>query len=189
MAQDRRKLTALTAAVAALGMLGLAYASVPLYRLFCQVTGFGGTTQVAESAPGAVGERTMKVRFDASVERDMPWDFKPAQREVTVRIGEPTLIHYVASNPTSKPIVGQASFNVTPDKAGKYFDKVECFCFTEQRLEAGQTVDMPVSFFIDPAILDDPKLDGVDTITLSYTFFRLDEPVQLSGAAGAGNAN
>jgi cytochrome c oxidase assembly protein subunit 11 len=119
----------------------------------------------------------------------MPWDFRPAQREVTVRIGEPTLIHYVATNPLSQPVTGQASFNVTPDKAGKYFDKVECFCFTEQRLEAGQTVDMPVSFFVDPAILDDPKLDGVDTITLSYTFFRLDEPVQLSGALRAGNAN
>jgi cytochrome c oxidase assembly protein subunit 11 len=189
MAQDRRKLTAFTAVCAAVGMLGLAYASVPLYRLFCQVTGYGGTTQVAEAAPGAVGERTMTVRFDASVHRDMPWDFQPAQREVVVRVGEPTLIHYVATNPLSVPVSGQASFNVTPDKAGKYFDKVECFCFTEQRLEPGQTVDMPVSFFIDPAILQDRKLDGVDTITLSYTFFRLDEPVQLSGAAGAGNAN
>ena len=190
MAQDRKKLTAVTAAAAAVGMVGLAYAAVPLYDLFCRATGYGGTTQVAEAAPGAVGERTMTVRFDASVERDMPWDFQPAQREVTVRIGESTLIHYVASNPTTQPITGQASFNVTPMKAGKYFDKVECFCFTKQRLEAGQTVDMPVSFFVDPAILDDPKLADVNTITLSYTFFRLeDEPVKLSGAAGAGNAN
>ena len=190
MARDRKALTAISAAAAAVAMVGLAYASVPLYRLFCQVTGFGGTTQVADAAPGAVGERVMKVRFDASVERSMPWSFRPAQREVTVRIGEPTLIHYVASNPTARPVTGQASFNVTPDKAGKYFDKVQCFCFTEQRLEAGQTVDMPVSFFIDPELLDDPNLANVRTITLSYTFFRLDEPVQLSGAeTGARVAN
>ena len=186
---DRKKTTALSAAAAVVGMLGLSYASVPLYRLFCQVTGYGGTTQVADAAPGAIGERRMTVRFDASLERNMPWEFRPAQRQVSVRVGESTLIHYVASNPTSVPVVGQASFNVTPDIAGKYFDKVQCFCFTEQRLEPGQTVDMPVSFFIDPAILDDRKLDGVHTITLSYTFFRLDEPVKLSGAPGAGNAN
>jgi cytochrome c oxidase assembly protein subunit 11 len=190
MARDRKALTAISAAAAAAGMVGLSFAAVPLYRLFCQVTGYGGTTQVAEAAPGAVGERVMKVRFDASVERSMPWSFRPAQREVTVRLGEPALVHYVASNPTARPIVGQATFNVTPDKAGKYFSKVECFCFTEQRLEPGQSVEMPVSFFVDPALLDDPNMANVRTITLSYTFFRLDEPVRLSGAAaGAGASN
>jgi cytochrome c oxidase assembly protein subunit 11 len=186
---DRNRATAITAACASIGMLALAYAAVPLYRIFCQVTGYGGTTQVAEVAPGVVGKRTVTVRFDASVHQGMPWDFRPAQREVVVRVGEPTLIHYVATNPTSVPIVGQAAFNVTPDKAGKYFDKVQCFCFTEQRLEPGQTANMPVSFFIDPAILKDHRLDDVDTFTLSYTFFRLDEPVKVSGAVGAGNAN
>lgn len=186
---DRKTFTALTAALVAVGMVGLAYAAVPLYSLFCRVTGYGGTTQVAEAAPGAVGERLMTVRFDASVERGMPWDFRPAQREVVVRIGEQTLAHYVASNPTARPITGQASFNVTPLKAGKYFDKIECFCFTKQTLAPGQTVDMPVSFFVDPALLKDRDMAEVDTITLSYTFFRLDEPVQVSGAAGAGNTN
>lgn len=187
--RDRKKLTAFAAVGVAVGMVGLAYASVPLYRLFCQVTGYAGTTGVADAAPGPVGERVIKVRFDASVERSMPWEFRPAQREMTVRVGEEALAHYVATNPTARPIVGQATFNVTPQKVGKYFDKVECFCFTEQRLEPGQTVDMPVSFFVDPAILDDPNTAEVKTITLSYTFFRLDEPVKLSGAARAGNAN
>ena len=155
----------------AIGMGGMAYASVPLYRLFCQVTGFGGTTQRAESAPDTVSDRIMTVRFDSTI-ADVPWQFEPVQREVKVRVGEPQLIHYSAHNLSGRPVTGQATFNVTPDKAGAYFDKIQCFCFTEQTLKGGEAVDMPVQFFIDPAILKDHNLDDVNTITLSYTFFR-----------------
>jgi cytochrome c oxidase assembly protein subunit 11 len=154
------------------GMVGLAFASVPLYRLFCQVTGYGGTTQVAEEAPGAVGERVITVRFNADVDPDLPWRFQPVARAVEVRVGEQGLAFYRAFNESDRPVSGTAVFNVTPQKAGAYFNKVACFCFDEQRLEPGQTVDMGVSFFIDPAILDDRNLDEVKTVTLSYTFFR-----------------
>jgi len=167
----RKRTTAFVAAGVVAGMVGLSYASVPLYRLFCQVTGFGGTTQVAKEATGPVGERTITVRFDAGTAGGMPWDFRPAQREIRVRIGEEALAFYEAVNPTARAIVGNATYNVTPDKAGRYFSKIACFCFTEQRLEAGQSVDMPVSFFVDPSILEDRKMDDVTTITLSYTFF------------------
>jgi len=155
----------------AVGMAGMAYASVPLYRLFCQVTGFGGTTQRAESAPGTVTDQVITVRFDANV-ADLPWRFEPVQLEVAAKVGEPQLIHYRAHNTSGRPVTGQATFNVTPDKAGQYFDKIQCFCFTEQTLKGGEVVDMPVQFFIDPAILKDRNLDDVNTITLSYTFFR-----------------
>ena len=154
------------------GMVGLSFASVPLYRLFCQVTGYGGTTQVADSAPGAAADRVIQVRFNADVDPHLPWAFRPAQRQITVRVGEPGLAYYVARNLTDRPIVGTATFNVTPLKAGIYFDKVQCFCFDEQRLEPGQEVEMAVNFFVDPAIMDDRNLDDVKTITLSYTFFR-----------------
>ena len=170
-AGHRNRLTALVAAAVVAGMVGMAYAAVPLYRVFCQVTGYGGTTQVAEQASGAVGARTIEVRFDASTAGGMPWRFVPAQRAVTVRIGEQKLAFYEASNPTARTVAGNATYNVTPAKAGLYFSKIECFCFTEQVLQPGQTVDMPVSFFIEPAILDDRNLDDVKTITLSYTFF------------------
>lgn len=158
------------------GMVGLSFAAVPLYDLFCRATGFGGTTQRAAQAPGAASERIVTVRFNADVARSMPWQFQPVQRSVTVRPGEETLIHYRAHNPTGRAIIGTATFNVTPDKAGAYFDKIACFCFEEQRLEPGQTVDMPVSFFVDPKIAEDRDLDGVDTITLSYTFFEKRQP-------------
>ena len=175
-AQKRRnRLTAGIAVGIVVGMVGLAYASVPLYRLFCQVTGYGGTPKIAESAPATAGERVIAVRFNADTGAGMPWDFRPAAREVKVRVGEPALAFYEARNPTGRPVSGQASYNVTPLKAGAYFNKVDCFCFTEQRLAAGQSVDMPVSFFIDPAIAEDPNLDDVKTITLSYVFFRLEE--------------
>ncbi len=155
------------------GMIGLSYAAVPAYQLFCQVTGFGGTTQVAEEMPaGQVLDRTVRVRFTASTNRDMPWDFAPESNELGLRIGEPGFITYWASNPTSKPITGTATFNVSPLKAGIYFNKVQCFCFQEQTLTPGQEMAMPVYFFVDPAIADDPNLDDVDVITLSYTFFR-----------------
>lgn len=152
-------------------MVGLVVASVPLYRLFCKVTGYGGATQVAAAAPGATG-RVVTVRFDASVAKDMPWRFQPSQREMRVHLGEQVLATYTATNTGAVPLVGTATFNVTPDKAGRYFDKIACFCFTEQRLEPGQTVEMPVTFFVDPALADDPNASEVTTITLSYTFFR-----------------
>ena len=152
-------------------MVGAAYASVPLYQLFCQVTGFGGTTQVAEKAPETAGERVFTIRFNADVDPNLPWAFQPVQREMTLRVGESGLAHFEARNLAARPTAGTATFNVTPLKAGQYFNKVQCFCFTEQRLSPGARVDMPVSFFVDPRIDDDPNLDEVKTITLSYTFF------------------
>jgi cytochrome c oxidase assembly protein subunit 11 len=154
-----------------MAMVGAAYASVPLYQLFCQVTGFGGTTQIAETAPEAAGERVFTIRFNADVDPNLPWDFQPVQREMTLRVGESGLAHFEARNRSARPTAGTATFNVTPLKAGQYFNKVQCFCFTEQRLSPGARADMPVSFFVDPRIDDDPNLDEVKTITLSYTFF------------------
>ena len=154
------------------GMIGLSFASVPLYRLFCQVTGYGGTTQVAEAAPGAVSERVIKVRFNADTGPGLPWTFKPVQREIALKVGESGLAYFRARNLADVAVTGTSTFNVTPLKAGQYFSKVQCFCFDEQRLEAGQELDMAVSFFVDPAILSDRNLDDVTTITLSYTFFR-----------------
>lgn len=168
----RNARTGVILAGVAVGMVGLAFASVPLYRLFCQVTGFGGTTQVATQAPAETVERTMVIRFNADVDPKLPWSFQPNQRQISVRVGETGLATYTARNLGATPIVGTATFNVTPLKAGLYFDKVQCFCFDEQRLEAGEEVEMAVSFFVDPAIMDDRNLDEVKTITLSYTFFR-----------------
>jgi cytochrome c oxidase assembly protein subunit 11 len=168
------RLIALGCAVGVASMVGLAYAAVPLYALFCQVTGYGGTTQVAvKSAPKQLG-RTIAVRFDANVARKLGWRFKPVQRQITLRIGEQRLAHYRAENPTGIARTGTAVFNVTPQKAGAYFNKISCFCFTEQTLKPGQKVDMPVVFYVDPAILDDPELETVSAITLSYTFFPSD---------------
>ena len=169
----RNWLTAVVAAGVVVGMMGAAYAAVPLYRMFCQVTGFGGTTQVAEKAPVAVGERIITVRFNADTARGMPWKFQPQQRAVSLKVGQQALALYEAANPTDRRIVGTSTFNVTPLKAGPYFSKIECFCFTEQALAPGQSVDMPVSFFVDPEISDDRNLDDVKTITLSYTFFEV----------------
>ncbi len=169
--RNARTAVVLSAVVA--GMIGLSFASVPLYRLFCQVTGFGGTTQVAESAPGAGAvERIIQVQFNADVDPALPWSFQPAQRSVSLKVGEPGLAYYRARNLSKRAVVGAATYNVTPLKAGYYFTKVHCFCFDEQRLEPGQEVDMAVSFFIDPSIAKDRNLDEVRTITLSYTFFR-----------------
>ncbi len=157
-------------------MGGLAWASVPFYDWFCRVTGFGGATNVAEAESDVILDETIKVRFDASLERDMPWTFKPEVREMEIRIGETGLAFYEAHNPLSVPIAGQASYNVTPYEAGAFFDKIECFCFTEQVLMPGETVMMPVSFFVDPAIVDDREGQYVHTITLSYTFYQIDVP-------------
>ena len=176
----RNRLTALAAAGVVFAMVGAAYAAVPLYQIFCQVTGFGGTTQVAAEAPAAVGERVITVRFNADTARAMPWKFRPQQRAITLKVGEQALALYEASNPTDRRIVGTSTFNVTPAKAGAYFNKIECFCFTEQALTPGQSVDMPVSFFVDPAISDDPNLDDVKTITLSYTFFEVADTIEAT---------
>ncbi|MDJ0893626.1 MAG: cytochrome c oxidase assembly protein [Alphaproteobacteria bacterium] len=180
LAERRNTATGLVLVAVVAGMVGLAFAAVPLYRLFCQVTGYGGTTQRAETAPAQIGDRIITVRFNADVNSALPWDFVPVQREVEVRVGEETLVFYRAENRSSEPITGTAVFNVTPLKAGVYFSKIACFCFEEQRLAAGQAVDMPISFFVDPAIADDPNLDDVKTITLSYTFF----PVREEAADG-----
>lgn len=187
--QNRNRKTAIAAAGIVVGMIGLSYASVPLYDWFCRVTGFGGTTQVAEAAPAEIGERRIKVRFNADTAKGMPWRFQPVQREIEVRVGESALGFYIAQNPTDESVKGTATFNVTPLKAGIYFNKIECFCFTEQTLTAGQSIDMPVSFFVDPAISEDPNLDDVKTITLSYTFFPMkdedgdDKPVKVTERA------
>lgn len=158
------------------GMVGLSFASVPLYRLFCQVTGFGGTPNTeAVSAPAEVSETVVTVNFDANVDSDLPWHFKPAQRKLRVRLGEELLAHYTARNTSDKPVTGTASFNVSPFKAAPYFSKIECFCFTEQTLLPGQEVDMPVLFYVDPAIAEDRNTEDVKIITLSYTFYRHDE--------------
>jgi cytochrome c oxidase assembly protein subunit 11 len=155
------------------GMVGLSYASVPLYRMFCQVTGYGGTTQRAEHAPEEVGQRVVTVSFNADIAgTNLPWTFAPEQRDVKVHVGEEKLIFYRAVNRGTTPVTGQATFNVTPAKAGIYFQKIQCFCFSEQTLQAGETADMPVSFFVDPEIAKDPNTRDVRNITLSYTFFR-----------------
>ena len=169
----------LMAAGLALAMLALGYAAVPLYQLFCQVTGFGGTTQVATAAQAdaaaarAAGGK-ISVRFDANTDRDLPWTFRPEKPTMEARLGQRHMAFYVATNHADVPITGAASFNVSPAQTGFYFNKVQCFCFTEQTLQPGQTVRMPVLFFVDPAILDDPDAAPVEQITLSYTFHRAD---------------
>lgn len=156
-------------------MVALSFVSVPLYDLFCRVTGYGGTTQVAADESQTMIDRKITVRFDASLSRDMPWNFYPAQKSVTLNVGQNSVAFYVAENPTNQTASGTATFNVTPLQAGSYFVKVDCFCFTEQQLNPGQSVNMPVAFYVDPAIVDDPDLAHVETITLSYTFFPLEE--------------
>jgi cytochrome c oxidase assembly protein subunit 11 len=165
---------ALALAAIAVGMVMLAFASVPLYRIFCQVTGYGGTTSIADSLPKAFSDQKITVRFEATTDRNLPWEFKPNQREVVVHIGEAKLISYYAENHADHDVSGIATYNVTPFAAGRYFNKVQCFCFDKQTLNAHQKVQMPVSFFIDPAILNDKDLIGITNITLSYTFFNVE---------------
>lgn len=157
-------------------MLGAAYAAVPLYQMFCQVTGFGGTTQRATAAPSVILDQTMTVRFDATISGSLPWTVEPVERTVDVKLGETRVVVYRAVNRSNQTVTGTASFNVTPEAAGQYFNKLECFCFTEQRLEPGQSVEMPVSFFVDPAMLDNRQAAKVGDITLSYTFYPVDKP-------------
>ena len=172
-------------------MGGLSWASVPFYDWFCRVTGFGGVTGVAEQGADTVLDQTITVRFDGSKERDMPWEFKPVQREMELKIGETGLAFYEAYNPTDHPVAGQAAYNVTPYSAGGYFEKIACFCFTEQVLQPGERVQMPVTFFVDPEIVNDRDAKYVHTITLSYTFYEIDLPegyaaLDTGDKAGAG---
>ena len=154
-----------------MGMGVLSYASVPLYKLFCQVTGYGGTTQQVTSPSSQILERKIKIRFDANTKPTLDWNFQPVQTSIDISVGQNALAFYQAENTGKDPVVGTATFNVTPEKAGVYFNKIDCFCFVEQLLAPQEAVEMPVSFFIDPDIVNDPNLDDVTTITLSYTFF------------------
>ena len=158
------------------GMVGLSFASVPLYKLFCQVTGLGGTPGVEVTAPETATDIDFKVRFDANISPSLPWQFKPLQREIKLKLGEEKLAFYQAINTSNSTIVGTSTFNVTPLKAGQFFVKIDCFCFTEQVLQPGESIDMPVSFYIDPAIYEEANTRDVTTITLSYTFYPVDEP-------------
>ncbi len=173
--ENRNRKLALAAALLGMAMLGAAYAAVPLYDLFCRVTGYAGTTQVASAAPSTVADRMVTIRFDASLSRAMPWTFEAPAEPIEIKVGDTGLAFYRATNLTDQTITGTATYNVSPAKAGFYFSKIDCFCFTEQVLEPGQTVDMPVSFFVDPEILDDREMADVKTITLSYTFFKVQQ--------------
>jgi cytochrome c oxidase assembly protein subunit 11 len=165
-----------------LGMGGMAWAAVPLYDLFCRVTGFGGTTQVASQGADRVLDREVTIRFVAATGRGMPWEFRPVQNTMRLRVGETGLAFYEAYNPTDRPVAGSASYNVAPFSAGEYFTKIDCFCFTEQVLRPHERVQMPVTFYVDPEFVDDPEAGGASTITLSYTFFE----TELDSQAGLG---
>lgn len=161
-------------------MGGLAWASVPFYSWFCAVTGFGGTTDVAVTGSDVILDETIKIRFDANTDPDMPWDFKPVERQMTVRIGETGLAFYEAHNPTDRVVAGTAAYNVAPYEAGGFFTKIDCFCFTEQVLQPGETVLMPVTFYVDPEITTDRDAKFVHRITLSYTFYETDLPEEVA---------
>ena len=193
--EGRNRRTMVIAFLAAAGMLALGFAAVPLYQLFCQVTGFGGTAQRATEADASLAERmaasaggtTYSIRFDANTARDMPWNFRPEHVTDTVAVGERDMAIYLSRNDSDEPITGTATFNVEPEQAGRYFNKIQCFCFTEQTLQPGQEVRMPVLFYVDPAALDDPNMQGVEQITLSYTFhISKDTGAKDSGAKDAG---
>jgi cytochrome c oxidase assembly protein subunit 11 len=176
---------ALIAGSVAAGMVGMSYAAVPLYRLFCQVTGFGGTTQRADAAPEKVTDSPVSVRFDANTSGNLAWSFHAVQTQMTVKVGEQNMAYYKATNISDKPVTGTAVFNVTPVQAGVYFNKIQCFCFTEQTLQPGESIEMPVSFFVDPDMLEDPDAAGIKEITLSYTFYPVDKPKAVSEAPSA----
>lgn len=167
-------------------MASLSFAAVPFYDWFCRVTGFGGTTNQAAAAPDQVLDRVMKVRFDAGVASGMPWTFRPLQREMEIRIGETGLAFYEAHNPTDRPVAGTASFNVAPFSAGSFFTKIDCFCFTQQVLQPGETVQMPVTFFIDPELVNDREAKFVRELTLSYTFHTTDLPAEQAALQPSG---
>ena len=179
MNQNGKTVLKLAGVVVTMG--ALAWASVPFYDWFCRVTGFGGVTQEADAGSDVILDQTIKVVFDASKDRDMMWEFRPQQHDMTVRIGETGLAFYEAYNPTDRPIAGQASFNVAPYEAGAFFSKIECFCFTEQVLMPGERIDMPVTFFVDPEMVEDRDAKFIKEITLSYTFYEIDLPEETAG--------
>lgn len=183
----RNRRSALMAAMMGLGMLGLGFAAVPLYEVFCRVTGYGGTTQrvdAAEAATVQTSNRVMSIRFDSNVNSALPWSFKPEQAVDRVTVGARDMAIFIATNNSDQPVVGTATFNVTPLLAGQYFNKVQCFCFSEQLLKPGQTMRMPVLYYVDPAILDDPETKDIKEITLSYTFYRSTDEQALDAGAG-----
>jgi cytochrome c oxidase assembly protein subunit 11 len=184
---QRHQTVALCCAVFVMGMVGAAYAAVPLYDWFCRTTGFGGTPIVAKEAPAAPIARTINVRFDGNVAGGLPWHFAPDENPIRIHIGETKLFHYTAESFGWKESEGIASYNVSPPEAAGYFNKLQCFCFTNQKLTPGEKMDMPVVFFIDPAIDKDPQFRTLDTITLSYTFFPVKMPSEPVAAVGNGS--
>ncbi|MBO0663520.1 cytochrome c oxidase assembly protein [Jiella sp. MQZ9-1] len=183
------KRTGLVIAIAcgafAAGMVGAAFASVPLYQLFCQVTGYGGTTQRARVAPKTISDKEVTVRFDGNVAEGLPWTFRPNQREVRVHLGEQATVSYHVENKSDKTLTGQAIFNVTPDAAGLYFNKIACFCFSSQTLKPGEKTDMQIIFYVDPKMTESEELKELPSITLSYTFFPVDNPAPVVAAPTA----
>lgn len=169
----RNATTALVLGAVGIGMVGAAFASVPLYRWFCATTGYGGTTQVAVATPGKVLDRAFTISFDANVQGSLPWRFRPEQTQMTVKAGAVATANYVIENLSDHPVTAQAAYNVSPELTGQYFNKIACFCFSEQKLGPREKVTVPVTFFVDPAIDADKDLKGVNAITLSYTFFEL----------------
>lgn len=184
--RSRARLVALALVAFIAAMVGVTYASVPLYAAFCTLTGFGGSTRVAARAPDKAAERQITIRFDANVAAGLPWAFAPDQREMVVKIGAPSLAHYGARNTSGAETAGNAAYNVSPPQAGAYFVKMQCFCFEEQHLGPNESADLAVAFYVDPAILDDPDLKTLPAITLSYTFFPA--RTQASAAGGGGKA-
>lgn len=184
MAMEKTHKTALQAVGVVILMGSLSWASVPFYDWFCRVTGFGGVTQTATTGSDEILDQTIKIRFDASLDRDMPWTFKPMQRQMEIRIGETGLAFYEAYNPTDRPVAGSAAYNVTPYEAGGFFTKIACFCFEEQVLQPGERVQMPVTFFVDPELVNDRDAKFTKVITLSYTFYEIDLPEETAKVQG-----
>lgn len=189
MALDGKQKTAALTVGVVVTMGALAWASVPMYNWFCSVTGFGGATNTAQAGSDVILDRTVMIRFDASVDRNMPWEFKPQQRKMELKIGETGLAFYEAYNPTDRPIAGSASYNVAPYSAGYYFTKIDCFCFEMQVLQPGERVVMPVTFFVDPELVDDREAKFVQEITLSYTFYETDLPSEVASLSTSLTAN
>ena len=183
----RRKWIAGAAGAVVFGMLGMSFAAVPLYRLFCAATGYGGTTQVAETAPALRGKRSLVVRFDANVGTGLAWHFAPETPQIKLRTGETATVFFKATNLTDHEVVAQALYNVTPEVAGAYFDKISCFCFSEQTLGPHQTADMPVVFFLDPKLEKDATMDGIESVTLSYTFYPAKSAAPVTAKTGGGS--
>lgn len=186
--QRRHGIVALSLVGLVAAMVGLSFAAVPLYRMFCQATGYGGVPQRAEHAPAEILDRTIRVRFDANVDHGLSWTFAPVERVIEVKIGETALAFFKASNISASPVTGMAVFNVSPEIAGRYFTKIECFCFKQQTLAAGASVEMPVTFFVDPKFVEDEDTKNIAEITLSYTFYRTDKDPGIAAAPPAGGS-